>query len=185
MSSTKNFKTAYWSGVVTKNADGTVTVECSFENRVQVNVIKYIAARPADRRASYTGSGYPYANKEQAFHNTPTQGKMRVLNNKFSLTFPTPNSYYVNLGNKLVPPMLFVSYDNGSEKEQVQEILVDDQVPYRFLQFPLQRNDATFYHAHHNLPVRTQEQVLRDGQYPMIVGAWSMSNDYWGLRPAL
>jgi hypothetical protein len=75
-----------------------------------------------------------------------------------------------------------VSYENSSGKEQVQEILVDDQVPYRFLQFPSQRNDATFYHAHHNLPVRTQEQVLRDGQYP---SDHKMSNDYWGLRPAL
>lgn len=182
MSATKNFKMVYCGGVIKKNTNGTVTVECSFEDGVQVDGIKYMAARPADRRASYTGSGFPYASKTQAFQNTPTQGKLSVFNNTFSLTFPTPNSYYANLGNKLVPPTLFVSYENGSGKEQVLEIVVDDQIPYRFLQFPSQRHDATFYHAHHNLPVRTQEQVLRDGQYPP---KHKMADDYWGLRPAL
>jgi hypothetical protein len=66
--------------------------------------------------------------------------------------------------------------------EQIIAILLDNQIPYRFLQFPPQRRDANFYHAHHNLPVRTQEQVLRDGQYPQ---SKKMSNDFWGLRPAL
>lgn len=169
-------------GTIEKNHDGTVTVECTFEDGVQVNTVKYMAARPADRRASYTGSGFPFANKQQAFENTPTTGTMRIYDNTFRLKFPIPNSYYSNLGNKLVPPTLFLSYKNGSGKEQITEVVVDDQIPYRFLQFPSQRHDATFYHAHHNLPVRTQEQVLRDGQYPQN---HKMDNDYWGLRPAL
>lgn len=180
--SIKKFKTLYCGGTIQKHLDGTVSIECAFEDGIQVNSVKYLAARPSDRRASYTGSGFPFASKKQAFENTPTQGRMNVIGNTFRLTFPIPNAYYANLGNKLVLPTLFISYLNGSGKEQITEIIVDDQVPYRFLQFPKQRNDATFYHAHHNLPVRTQEQVLLDSQYPSNK---KMHDDYWGLRPAL
>lgn len=179
---TKKFKTLHCGGTIVKHPNGTVTVECAFEDGIEVNSIKYMAARPADRRASYSGSGFPFANKEQAFQNTPTQGIIKVFNNTVALTFPIPNSYYANLGNKLVYPTLFLSYVNGSGREQVVEIAIDDQIPYRFLQFPEQRKDATFYHAHHNLPVRTQEQVLRDSQYPPNQVT---ADDYWGLRPAL
>ena len=178
----KTFKTLYCGGTIQKHIDGTVTVECAFEDGMQVDSVKYIAARPTDRRASYSGSGFPFSSKQQAFENTPTQGKINVMGNLFRLTFPIPNAYYANLGNKLVLPTLFISYINGSGKERITEIVVDEQVPYRFLQVPYQRHDATFYHAHHNLPVRTQEQVLLDSQYPP---SKKMNNDYWGLRPAL
>ncbi len=179
---TITFKNPYCGGTVRKNGNGTVTVECTFEDGSVHNEIKYIAARPADRRASYSGSGFPYPNKQQAFDNTPTKGTLKLTGHAFQLTFPIPNSYYANLGNKLVLPTLFISYNNASGKHQVIEIVVDDQLPYRFLQFPYQRGDATFYHAHHNLPVRTQEQVLRDAEYP---SSGKMANDYWGLKPAL
>jgi hypothetical protein len=180
--SSKSFKALNCGGFIEKHLNGTVTVECAFEDGLQVNTVKYMAARPTDRRASYSGSGFPFASKQQAFENTPTQGKMNVIGNTFRLTFPIPNAYYADLGNKLVMPTLFVSYINGSGKENIMEIVVDDQVAYRFLQFPKQRHDATFYHAHHNLPVRTQEQVLRDSQYP---SSKKMYDDYWNLRPAL
>lgn len=182
---TTTFKKPYCGGTVRKNANGTVTVECTFEDGSVHDEFKYIAARPADRRASYSGSGFPFPNKQQAFDNTPTKGTVKYNGSTFQLTFPIPNSYYANLGNQLILPTLFISYKNASGKQQVIEIVVDDQIPYRLLQFPtfpLQRNDATFYHAHHNLPVRTQEQVLRDSEYP---SSKKMASDYWGLRPAL
>ena len=177
------FKAPYCGGTIQKNDDGTVTVECVFEDGVDVQSLQFKAARPADHRASYTGSAFPFANKQQAFDNTPTQGKVKVMGNTFRLTFPIPNSYYANVGTQFVPPTLFVSYINGNGSNQIIEIQVDEQIPYRFLQFPSQRQNATFYHAHHNLPVRTQEQVLLDGQYP--TSPRKMAGDYWGLRPAL
>jgi hypothetical protein len=181
----KTFKTPHCGGTIEKHVDGTVTVEGSFEDGVIVEELKYIAARPVDRRASYSGSGFPYSSKTQAFESTPTKGVLRNTGGglmAFRLTFPIPNSYYASLGNKLVLPTLFIFYTNGAGKEQVIEVVVDDQVPYRFLQFPESRHGATFYHAHHNLPIRSQEQVLRDSAYP---SSKQMAEDYWGLRPAL
>lgn len=178
--SVRKFKHANCGGTIEKHVDGTVSVTITFEDGIYD--YKYIAARPVDRRASYSGSGFPYPNKQEAFDDTPTKGVGKAIGNTVSLRFPIPNSYYANLGNKLVLPTLFISYDNGSKHQKVIEIVVDEQLPYRFLQFPYERRDATFYHAHHNLPVRTQEQVLLDSQYPHD---HKMANDYWGLRPAL
>lgn len=155
-------------------------------DQIKNNVIYCIAASPADRKASYTGSGFPFHNERQAFQNTPNKLAIQVVNNTFSMPLLFPNSYYVELGNKLIPPTLFIRYHNG-EREKMINIKLGDPIPYRLLGYPpkeftLSRNDASFYHAHHNLPVRSQEQVLRDSSYP---DKNKMASDFWGLRPSL
>jgi hypothetical protein len=163
-------------------SDGLITVEGVLTEQFAPSSIKYIAARPADLRFAFSGSGYPFANKEQAFDNTPTRGHLKVTGSAFRVTFETPNSYYTDFGRKIIVPTLFIMYKDLNGKEKVIEIVVDNQIPYRFLQYPEQRRDTTFYHAHHNLPVRSQEQVLIDSEYPV---SKRMADDYWGLRPSM
>ncbi|HEY9701677.1 MAG TPA: hypothetical protein V6C58_04490, partial [Allocoleopsis sp.] len=46
------------------------------EDSVSDKRIFYIAASPADHKATYTGSGLPFANQIQAFENTPNIGEV-------------------------------------------------------------------------------------------------------------
>ena len=150
------------------------------------NEVRYIAASPADRRASFTGSGLPFHSEKQAFEGTPNKGRITLNANTFEIKLLFPNSYYVELGNKLVPPTLYVHYTTGNSEERMVSIKLSDPIPYRLLGYPKDftqpRTGPTFYHAHHNLPVRSQEAILRDSAYP---SKNKMSEDFWGLKPAL
>lgn len=183
------FKTLFCEGEIfssTPDNNFDIVVKGSIVDHVKDNVIYCIAASPIDRKASYSGSGFPFHNERQAFQNTPNKKAIRLNGNAFEMPLLFPNSYYVELGNKLIPPTLFIRYNNGAGQKMIQ-IKLSDPVPYRLLGYPPQeftlcRNDASFYHAHHNLPVRSQEQILRDSQYP---SKNKMEPDFWGLRPSL
>lgn len=182
------FKTRYCSGEVSV-LDGVkydILVKGTMTEVVPNGEIRYLAASPCDRRASFSGSGFPFHSAQQAFQETPTRGIIKLQGNSFEVPMLFPNSYYIQVGRELIPPTLFLMYDNAKGEEHVVRIKLSDPIPYRFLGYPSQftmgRNDASFYHAHHNLPVRSQEQVLLDSAYP---SKNKMSHDFWGLKPAL
>jgi hypothetical protein len=54
------------------------------------------------------------------------------------------------------------------------------------LSYPMQntlpRKDAMFYKYGWLMPVRTQEQILRDSAYP---DENKMASNFWGLKPPL
>ena len=163
-----------------------VTVEGVILEGTLNNEIDYLAASHADRRATFTGSGLPFHNEKQAFENTSNRGKVKLIGNAFKFDILFPNSFYVELGRKMIPPTVFIQYHTLDGVKRVVSIKLSDPIPYRMLEYPrhftIPRNGATFYHAHHNLPVRTQEQVLLDSGYPMKN---IMEYDFWGLKPAL
>jgi hypothetical protein len=187
---TSRFSSLFCSGEVHeyngKNMKYDIIVKGTISEPVIDGEIRYLAASSADRRASYSGSGFPFHNVEQAFSQSPNKGSFKLIGNAFEIPLVFPNSYYIQLGRELVPPTLFINYKNLSGEKRVVEIKLSDPIPYRFLgypsQFTLARNGAEFYHAHHNLPVRSQEQVLRDSAYPLEN---KMNEDFWGLKPAL
>lgn len=166
---------------------GEVIVRGVILDSVKNDEISYLAASPTDRRASFSGSGLPFPNQTHAFENTPNKGKILLKGNAFEFTILYPNSYYVELGRKLIQPTVYIQYYTPDNIKRVITIDVGTVVPYRTLEYPRQytlaRNDATFYHAHHNLPVRTQEQIMRDSAYPST--SLKMDKDFWGLKPAL
>ena len=49
------------------------------------NIIYYSAANPPDYRATYTGSGLPFANQHIAFENSPNKGKSDLLDGNFEI----------------------------------------------------------------------------------------------------
>lgn len=145
----------------------------------------YIAAAPPDFRASFTGSGLPFHTQRQAFDNTPNKGILKLDgNNGFRLQVRYPNSYYAGLGTVIVPPSVYVIYKNKSGVENTIKIPVSKGIPYRLLTYPMQftqaREDAMFYSGGWEMPVRTQEQILRDSAYPAVN---SMASDFWGGKP--
>lgn len=188
---TSRFSSLYCAGeILDQGNDDTsiwdVVVRGVIHDTVPSGTIRYMAASPADRRASYSGSGLPFHSAKQAMIDTPSKGTLKLRANTFEVPLLFPNSYYINLGNQLIPPTLFLSYENASGDNKVINIKLSDPIPYRLLGYPCDftqaRSGADFYHAHHNLPVRSQEQVLRDSAYP---DKNKMSADFWGLKPAL
>ena len=74
---------------------------------------------------------------------------------------------------------------NSNEFHTIQ---IDEGIPFRTLTYPSPpsknpRTSPMFYHCGKNqLPIRGQEQVLRDSGYPEVN---KMPNNFWGLKPPL
>lgn len=146
--------------------------------------IFFIAPAPPDLRASYSGSGLPFASPAQAFDNTPNKGFASVSTlGHFDARISFPNSYYAGLGTVYVPPCVYLNYNNGYA-DKVITIKLSEGIPYRMLTYPISnttpRKDASFYQGTWELPVRTQEQILRDSGYPETN---HMHSNFWGLKP--
>lgn len=161
-----------------------LTVRIKINEAVADNKVFFIAAAPAEFRASYTGSGLPFANPSQAFHNTENQGHIILdTSREGTIHMSFPNAYYAGLGTDYVPPTLYLVYDNGY-MEKVISVKLSDGIPYRMLTYPIRgtapRKDTMFYNGVWELPVRTQEQILRDSAYP---GVNKMHPNFWGLKP--
>ena len=149
-----------------------------FEN-VKNDQISFIASAPADHRASYYGSAHPFPNAYIAFENTKSKGIVRLTkNNEYEIKIATPNSYYSNLGSILIPPTVYISYNNGFI-ERSNKITLTTSIPYRTLTYPGKRTGPEFYDSLASLPVRTQEEILRDSAFK--IG----QKEFWGLRPPL
>jgi hypothetical protein len=182
------FETMYCRGIVNKRQFGHYDIEVSGRilDDVKDQTIYYIAAAGPDRRASYTGSGLPFANQIQAFDNTPNVGKVRLeFGNSFKIPLITPNSYMVGLGSVTIPPSLFITYLRPNDEKRTVTIKVGDSIPYRSLTYPLDprpRYDATFYDSQFDLQVKTQEEIFYDSVYPCT---GKMHSNFWGQKPPL
>lgn len=178
------FKTMYCDGELLMGPQNVtdLIVFGRIKEPVQDGVIRYVAASPPDYRSTYTGSGLPFANHSQAFDNTPNKGVVSLVDNTFEIKLMFPNSYYIGLGTVMVPPTVFVYYVTNEGVERQVPIQVSEGIPYRSLTYPGIRKDSMFYSSGWSLPVRTQEQVLRDSGYPNIN---SMDVNHWGLKPPL
>lgn len=170
-------------GLVQNNGDGNLTINGTikgYENR-DVDII-YWAAAPATRGIGFTGSGLPYPNPDQAYDQTPNQGAARATGGQFSIKLKSPNAYYVGLGSLYVPPVLHVKVCG---EDTVHHIPISSGIPFRTLTYPAPpsknpRSNAMFY-CTGDLPIRSQEQILRDSAYRSEV---PMPDNFWGLRPA-
>lgn len=186
--SKKSFENVFCAGIImTSDSSKDIIVQGIIRENVDNNEIYYIASAPPDYRATYTGSGLPFATQEQAFDNSPNFGKVVLTDNTFDIRLMFPNSYYVGLGTVIVPPTLYIQYVSAITKEKRNiTIKLSDGIPYRMLSYPIEhtraRTDAMFYKDGWEMPVRTQEQILRDSGYPSVN---KMHSNFWGLKPPL
>jgi hypothetical protein len=163
-----------------------IRVKGVIEDIVKGGKIVYVAAAPADHRASYTGSGLPFANQLQAFDNTPNRGEVILgPHNSFEIDLIMPNSYMVGLGSVKVPPTLYVEYVNREDEVELISIRLSEGIPYRTMTWPMDpraRSGADFYDSQFYLEVRSQEKILRDAGYPRTN---TMPSNHWGTKPPL
>lgn len=145
--------------------------------------VKYWAAAPPTYNQSFTGSGMPFPNPAVAFENTPNKGVVKISGGKYRLTLKYPNSYYKDMCNTYVPPQVSVVFCDASGKKmsKIYKIKLGNGVPYRSLVWNQQgyRKNVMGY-CNNNLPVRTQEQILRDSAYPKTN---EQAPNFWGKRP--
>jgi hypothetical protein len=142
--------------------------------------VQYVASASAGRNNSFTGSALPYPSEEIAFDNTPFKGNVMLQGTTGEIILDDlPNSYYVKLGSLLIPPAIKLSYlckTDGSQK--ITYIVLCDSIPYRTLTYDYRRSSPGFYDV--DLPVRSQEQVLRDSAYDPT---YDVRKSFWALRP--
>ena len=144
------------------------------------NTLTYLAPAPIDRMATFSGSGLPFPSPETAIEGTPSQGSVQLDGaGRVELDLPIPNSYYAGLGTVLVPPTVYIIY-NCQSKQEVVQIKVDEPVPMRTLTYDYRRTSVQFYDNLLKLPVRSQEQIIRDSAYTRLPNP----DTFWGLKPA-
>jgi hypothetical protein len=167
--------------VVENPGKGEFVVRGHIEGAVSQKVV-YFAANPATYNASFTGSGLPFPNPEVAFEGTPNNGAVTTgADGSFEFHVFYPNSYYVALGTIYVGPHVFIK---ACGNDKIHTIYLGDGIPFRMLTYPsppytAPRVSPMFYAkgGRQHLPNRTQEQILRDSEYPQLN---KMPADFWG-----
>ena len=174
-------------GVAVNGGNGDVVVQGEVKSKTSDPTIVFWAPNPPTWSQSYSGSGLPYHDSIQAYEKSPNVGAVKAINRKFEFRIKFPNAYYVGLGSLYVPPVVhFKICEEGSDGKEYHTIDLGKGIPYRTLTYPAPpsnrpRDSPMFYYCSKTkLPVRTQEQVLRDSGYPEDN---KMHDDFWGLRP--
>ncbi len=173
----------------TKSMPHIVRIRLDTSEVVDGNILHFIAARSSDRRYSYTGSGLPFTNAEQAFHATQNMGEAKCMgNNMFEISLNTiPNSYYEGLGTRKVPPRVNIWWlSNGVKK--TGGVQIGKSIPFRSLTFPPNgkfNRDVMLYDNEFKF-ARSQERILLESAYPSYdasVGVAQEPENFWGTRP--
>ncbi len=148
------------------------------------SMVLFWAANPPNYNTSYSGSALPYPSPDIAFENTPNRGAVKVSGGKFKFNIRYPSSFYAGLGTYYVEPHVYYKVcDNSGKESTVHQIKIGHGVPYRTLTYPppphtAPRKNVNFYEGRDELPIRTQEQILRDSGYP---SKNITPENHWGL----
>jgi hypothetical protein len=140
--------------------------------------IRWIAAKEPHRCTSFSGSGLPYHNADQAFHNSANRGYIRSPDGSFELVMNSlPGAYYTGLGSVYVPPVVLFEVNMGSKEFRTHLFLSPEGVPYRWIagappgpRVEIDENEigrAMFYSGREDLGLfQNQEALLRYRGYP-------------------
>tara|TARA_B110000285_G_C14994249_1_gene547951 strand:- start:312 stop:893 length:582 start_codon:yes stop_codon:yes gene_type:complete len=185
-----HFDDEFCNGVVEQQQNGNISVKGDLKISEPNVKIVYWAANPCDLNHSFSGSGLPFYSPDQAFSNMVNTGSLITDGYSFEFKLFYPNSYYVGLGSVYVPPQVYIKICNPNVKSNVQVINLGNGIPFRTLTYPAppsknHRNSPLFY-TNNNLPIRTQEQILRDSAYPVFnILPPKTPDNFWGLKPPI
>ncbi|AUF82348.1 hypothetical protein TetV_256 [Tetraselmis virus 1] len=121
--------------------------------------VHWIGAKPLELMTSFSGSGMPYANEEQAWHETPLKGSVTVdETGYFEITFDKiPNMYHKDSSEHPLPPQIVLYWEHGGEMYEKAVPLNADPRPYRTLRPACsQVKGSTQFED-----IQTQERYLR------------------------
>ena len=169
-------------GIVLDSGSGEFIVRGTIQTLSPNAKLLFWASNPPTYTTSYSGSGLPYPNPETAFENTPNKGAVKIEGGKFEFRVQYPNSYYAGLASLLIPPSVFVKVCEANGSNDVNIIELGKAIPFRLLTYPtghdsVPRENPHFYSGREQLPVRTQEDILRASGYPEKN---TTPNNFWG-----
>lgn len=145
--------------------------------------IKYWAASPPTWGMGFAGSGLPYSNESIAFDNTPNKGVMPSNGLEFSFEIRYPNSYYTEGGSTKVLPEVQLRFVNatGEPLSKIHRIPVGNDIPYRSLTWPRQRdwNEGPMFYDNPDIPIVDQSTLLMMNRYPEDGKEYP---HFWGTR---
>lgn len=181
-------------GSITKQENGNITVSGTLKDNVKNATVVYWAGSPPNYRSSFSGSGLPYANPQQAFDRSPNVGAVKTTDGTFSFNIYYPNAYYVGLGSLYVSPHVHIKVCQNGKETGYHSIKLSEGIPFRTLTYPAPPSKnpriSPMFYNNTNLPIRTQEDILRDSGYPSHGVANNkivevpVPDNFWGLRPA-
>ena len=167
-------------GIVLDSGEGEFVFNGSVATKTGDATILYWAANPPNYMENFSGSGLPYPNPDIAFENTPNRGAVKISGGAFSFRVRYPNSYYVGLGTVLVEPCVHFKVCEKGTDGTVHTIKLGHGVPFRMDTYPSKRDSPLFYSGRDQLPIRTQEEILRSSGYPEKN---TMPENHWGQKP--
>jgi hypothetical protein len=153
-----------------------VNIQLSFWGNVGPS-INYLAASPATRGMSFTGSGLPYPSQDVAFQNSSKGNVELDINKKCMIDVNIPNSYY-SATMEIVPPTLWIWFTKDGKK-MISSIKLCDSIQFRSLTYPTQRTSAMFYN--NILPIQSQDKILLASAYGKNL---IPSIDFWADKPS-
>jgi hypothetical protein len=167
---------------------GNITIFAGFQQEIE-----WISPKSIHRGMSFSGSGLPYHNAEQAYENTKNTGIINSPDGSFVINMPClPSAYYTSLGSTYVPPVLLLETIKNDtkntpnpEKFRTHVFLTSEGVPYRWIAGspPGQRvapteeqiGRAIFYNGREELGLfQNQEMLCRSKGYPSNETAFSL-----------
>ena len=148
-------------------ADSDISISLFVPVNPDDGIVRIQAAAPPDTRYSYHGSGLPHPNTRSAFVTAGQQLQLQLVQNTVSFTMKMPNAYYTDFNGTLVGPEVLVGYIvNGVE--QVHQIPLANPVPYRSLQWSIDRVEhGPMFYQKDDVWASTQEEVLRRKGQPL------------------
>ena len=157
-----------------------IRVSIYLETMSDDGFVYYITPAPAETKHSFSGSGLPYSNQEQAFYN-PIIGAVKQ-NSEASAIIECrlPNSYYTEVGNKLIRPYMNLSYYKDGKKVDTT-IDLNLYIPYRSL-YPM-INGPMDYAGKFDLPIMNQDKMYRSFAHPEQPMPSASHQSYWGMKP--
>jgi hypothetical protein len=141
--------------------------------------IKWRAAAPATRGHSFSGSGFPHPNQEQAYDVRSKSGTISTQLGDYRIVLDeAPGAYYSGLGSIYVPPHVEIEVINASGNVTKSNILMNQYaIPHRWISGSPpghavgegtidDEGRAMFYRWNPDNGVRSQEAILRSRGYP-------------------
>jgi len=173
-------------GYVLNNGEGEYVVKGSVPTKTNDATLLFWAANPADYLTSFSGSGLPFPNAEIAYENTTNKGATKISGGVYQFRVRFPNAYYSGLGSVYVEPCVHIKVCEEGGDNKIYTVNLSNGIPFRSLTYPptqpgtAPRTSPLFYAGRDELPMRTQEQILRDSGYPEKN---TMPQNFWGLKP--
>lgn len=94
------------------------------------SLVRYWAAAPHDSMTTFAGSGLPFPNPQVAYEHSSNVGTVRASAGSFEIHLAFPNSFYTDMGTRLLPPHVLLQ-PQGTQRYFM--VPIGRPIPHRVL----------------------------------------------------